>query len=428
MVNASPDPSGQPKQASNSFQESNDITPEHAPPCLPAEPSPHHLFEQALLSNFIESFSQSGSKLTQPDSWTRYLLSWISSSKTLRSSIRATTLAFYAQVSKQKALCHEAGQYYACALHGQRIYMSQWLAGFNRPAIAAQEIPTDQDICTSLMLMYYELINPAATGSWLAHLRGTAQLLVLRGPQNCQVGAVHLIFRSVRLLLAQTSIRTQEQSCFASSDWCEIPFAHSKKTALDVILDVIHKIVGLLQRYKSGEEYKNEDPRSILGLLENLTESLTNSERMYLRELHESYSTQTIASNCLAFQSIEFERLNDEIWLGGGDFCSAIPAVMFHSIQIMINDLKLKLQMAAENHVVVESEAVIRASDLLDFADTLFQRDLQSRLNDGSCMQLVFPLEMVRRHSLSEKQKTRAMAYLHRLGWKDEEDEEEPWI
>ncbi|KAJ6078765.1 hypothetical protein N7467_008518 [Penicillium canescens] len=145
---------------------------------------------------------------------------------------------------------------------------------------------------------------------------------------------------------------------------------------------------------------------------------------MYLRELHESYSTQTIASNCLAFQSIEVERLNDEIWLGGGDFCSAIPAVMFHSIQIMINDLKLKLQIAAEDHAAVESEAVIRASDLLDFADTLFQRDLQSRLNDGSRMQLVFPLETVRRHSLYEKQKARAMAYLHRLGWKDEE----PWI
>lgn len=122
-----------------------------------------------------------------------------------------------------------------------------------------------------------------------------------------------------------------------------MPFAHSKKTALDVLLDVIHKIIGLIQRYKSDDEYKNEDPRSILGLLENLTDKLTNSERMYLRELHESYSTQTIASNCLAFQLIEVERLNNEIWLGGGDFCSAIPAVMFNSIQIIVNDLKLKL-------------------------------------------------------------------------------------
>ncbi|CRL28913.1 unnamed protein product [Penicillium camemberti] len=68
-------------KASNSFQGSNDITPERAPSCLPAKTSPQHMFEQALWSNFIESFSQSGSKLTQPDSWTRYLLSWISSLK-----------------------------------------------------------------------------------------------------------------------------------------------------------------------------------------------------------------------------------------------------------------------------------------------------------------------------------------------------------
>lgn len=94
----------------------------------------------------------------------------------------------------------------------------------------------------------------------------------------------------------------------------------------------------------------------------------------------------------------------------------------------MLNDLKLKLklQMAAEDHAAVESDAVIRASVLLDFADTLLQRDLQGRLNDDSCMQLVFPLEMVRRDSPYEKQKTRAMAYFHRLGWREEE--EEPWI
>ncbi|KAJ5956022.1 hypothetical protein N7501_010301 [Penicillium viridicatum] len=87
---------------------------------------------------------------------------------------------------------------------------------------------------------------------------------------------------------------------------------------------------------------------------------------------------------------------------------------------ILINDLKVKVKLrtAAEHHAAVKSDAVLSASVLLDFADTLFQRDLQSRLNDDSCMQLVFPLEMVWRDSPYEKQKTRAMAYLHRLGGK----------
>ncbi|KAJ5963071.1 hypothetical protein N7481_013376 [Penicillium waksmanii] len=44
-------------------------------------------------------------------------------------------------------------------------YVSRWLAGFTQPANAAQAIPTEQDIPTSLMLMYHEFTNPATTGS-----------------------------------------------------------------------------------------------------------------------------------------------------------------------------------------------------------------------------------------------------------------------
>lgn len=61
MVNAGPSSSGngsgQSGQASISFHENNDITAERACvlPCVPDQPSPQHLFEQALLSTFIES-------------------------------------------------------------------------------------------------------------------------------------------------------------------------------------------------------------------------------------------------------------------------------------------------------------------------------------------------------------------------------------
>lgn len=66
---------------------------------FPAEPSYQPLFEQILVSAFVASFSLSSSVRVSHGSWTRYLSSWISSSKTLGWSIRATTLLFYAQKS-----------------------------------------------------------------------------------------------------------------------------------------------------------------------------------------------------------------------------------------------------------------------------------------------------------------------------------------
>ncbi|KAJ5963070.1 hypothetical protein N7481_013375 [Penicillium waksmanii] len=71
-----------------------------------------------------------------------------------------------------------------------------------------------------------------------------------------------------------------------------------------------------------------------LGLLENITEILTNSERIYLCRLLKTYSAQRVASICLAFQLIEVKWLDDGIRLDGGEFCSAIFAVMFYSNQI----------------------------------------------------------------------------------------------
>ncbi|KAI9038460.1 Zn(II)2Cys6 transcription factor [Aspergillus affinis] len=391
--------------------------PDHAPlQRIPVEPSCQPLYEQALVSTFIASFSISDSHSVQPDSWTQYLSTWASSPKALGWSIRATTLAFYAQVSQETAIYQEASRCYAHALRGQSVSVNQCLEGFGGQITVPSKVPTEEDIYASLMLMYYELISPASIGSWITHLRGTAQLLLLRGPQNCQTGAIHLVFRSVRLLLAQASITIQEQSCFASPTWCDMPFALSKKTALDILLDAMHEVIELLRLGQIERCGDKERLHPLISRLESLAQTVTKSESVYLHEFHASYSTQTIASNCLAFQLIEVERLDDGMWLGGGDFRSAIPAVMFHTIRILMDHLRR--QTTDEDYFAEESTT--RCSVLLQFAHGLFQRDLLGKLNEGSCMQLVFPLEVVRRYSLCETQKVQARIYLDRLGWKEE--------
>lgn len=173
--------------------------------CIPLEPSQRSLFENAIVSFFISSFSVlSNSGQTHRQSWTQYLTSWISSS-TAAWSVRAATLEFYGQQTKQEALCREAERYYAHALQVQqariREYTQKPEGDLNKP----HEAPTEEDVSASLMLMYYELLRPTFTGSWMTHLRGTVELLVLRGAQNCQQGLGHLVFRSLRLLMVSIS-------------------------------------------------------------------------------------------------------------------------------------------------------------------------------------------------------------------------------
>ncbi|KAE8366829.1 hypothetical protein BDV27DRAFT_124842 [Aspergillus caelatus] len=212
------------------------------------------------------------------------------------------------------------------------------------------------------MLMYYELLNPAVTSSWVAHLQGTAELLLLRGPQNCQTGASHLLFRSIRLLMAHASLRTQNTSCFASPEWSDVPFARSKKTAIDTLLDAIHK-ASILLRQHDIEKYGDsvvEPQETLLSQSQKFADDVIYSEELYAKETPEISPTKRI------------ENMDDRVWLCGGDFCSTMPSVMHHATCVISH--RLQLLRVHKDRVVDESRT--RCSSILEFAYGLFQRNL----------------------------------------------------
>jgi len=114
----------------------------------------------------------------------------------LYSSIRATTLAFFAQLTDNIAMKREADRWYSMALRDERIHV-QYL--FHRQ-------PAPEDIYAPLMLIYYELIRPTATRGWMKHLIGAMKLLELRGSENCQTSVSHLFFNALRLFTVFHSI------------------------------------------------------------------------------------------------------------------------------------------------------------------------------------------------------------------------------
>lgn len=163
------------------------------------EPSDAPLFEHSIISTFIESFAVAPGQ-ANPQSWTQYLSSWISS-PTAAWSIRATTLLFYGQKMNNEVFCREADKCYARALHIQQSCVRRHSQRSQDTLETTRKAPSEQDICASLLLMYYEFLKPTVIGSWMAHMRGTAGLLILSGPEKCQQGSYHLMFRSLRLLM-----------------------------------------------------------------------------------------------------------------------------------------------------------------------------------------------------------------------------------
>lgn len=181
MVHACPDPTARPASSMGS----------HRPVSLSTQqPSDGPLYEQFLISTFVVYLAKPGVGALERTSWMGYLPMLASSSGMLNASIRATTLAFFAHLTDNNAMKLEAARWYAMALQNERAYVQHLL---RRP-------PDPEDICAPLMLMYYELIRPTATGGWTKHLIGASRLMELAGPEKYQTGAPHMLFKALRLL------------------------------------------------------------------------------------------------------------------------------------------------------------------------------------------------------------------------------------
>lgn len=169
-----------------------------------------------------------------------------------------------------------------------------------------------------------------------------------------------------------------------------------------MLIDIIYDISNL-ETVVSDEE----EAGRILPYLDTLLDAVTNCERLYAQE------SQMDSWHSFPFPFSQRESAEDELWLSGGDFCSTTLPAVFHAVRIMIYHLIVRRK--PNTDLLVES--ITRSASLLAFAEALFTRNLHDRLNTGSCVQLVFPLEMVSWYSPCSHQRQKAGDVLNRLGW-----------
>ncbi|KIM98237.1 hypothetical protein OIDMADRAFT_31062 [Oidiodendron maius Zn] len=294
------------------------------------QPSNGSVYEQFLISTFVAYLAKPRTGNLEPESWMRYLPTFASSSRIMTCAIRATTLAFFAQLIGNVAMKVEANQWYATALHEEQAHVQQLL--YHRP--------TPEDICAPLLLMYYELIHPTTTGGWMKHLVGASKLVELIGPENCQTGLCHSLFRALRLLMACLSISSGKISHFASAQWCTIPFTQNPKQPSDNLIDLLFsasKYLSIFDPQLGGytAQHLVDQEDSLILLINKLTE--VESQYRLQMEMPLDYHMQCQATDA---EKVASPQIN-LIVIGSDDFCSVVPFSIIPASWVILSHLSI---------------------------------------------------------------------------------------
>ncbi|KAL7906488.1 hypothetical protein GGI35DRAFT_458241 [Trichoderma velutinum] len=373
------------------------------------QPSVAPAFDQLFLSTFIDSFAKPSAGSDPHQSWMNHLHEFlITGDAPIRHSIRAAATAYHGRVAQNAAAQRAAEHCYIAALRSQRSRLTPYL-----DCSTSQYIPDDQEVFTSMMLLYFELISPSSTASWLKHLHGVTSLLQLRGAESCQAGGLHLLFRSLRLLEAFSSFRHRRPSAFASEEWRTIPFAISGKSDTDRIIDIILVVPNLL---KTGG--LDNDPflhiQSAVSVEELSTELGVYKER-YIQSLLLAHEANRRMDECPDDDEAD-DCVECTTWIdGGGDFCTAMPEGLFYSARILVEHVAFGENMrSCEERLIAEQQ--IYASLLFRIAEVA-KAEGEAQLNAGACVQIAFCLEIVESFGLSSTCREQARLHLQQLGW-----------
>jgi len=116
------------------------------------------------------------------------------SSLTMKYSARATSMAFYGLLNGEIAIQTESRRSYTKALETRRKDLCR---NVNVQQYASQS--SEEALCATIMMCYFEIVNKTTPLAWMQHLDAAAAMLEMIGPEGCQSGFTHQLFRTVRL-------------------------------------------------------------------------------------------------------------------------------------------------------------------------------------------------------------------------------------
>lgn len=102
-------------------------------------------------------------------------------------------MAWYGALTDTTAIRTQSCKVYTAALTCQRNEV------YGKLQPSRHQIPTDEAICTSIMMAYFEMVTRINHRGWEQHVAAAMTMLELRGPALCTDKFIFQIFRTVRI-------------------------------------------------------------------------------------------------------------------------------------------------------------------------------------------------------------------------------------
>ncbi|KAL2423871.1 hypothetical protein ABEF95_008888 [Exophiala dermatitidis] len=195
-----------------------------------------------------------------PMNWAEVIQRVSNQDKSLEGAFSALSISRVGQGNKDVRLVHESAKIYGKALKE----LQEALFDPNR-------MFSNQILMACMLLQLYEVLEGPAfnSRSWMAHARGAARLIQLRGPERHQDWDAHHPFLASRIPTVYASMLQRKSTYLATKEWLTVPWAkQGHRTYFDVMVDLATIVPGILERFDHLRERGADGHEELIQLLQ----------------------------------------------------------------------------------------------------------------------------------------------------------------
>ncbi|KAF2713421.1 hypothetical protein K504DRAFT_450120 [Pleomassaria siparia CBS 279.74] len=394
------------------------------------QPSQAHNLDVAFVSHFVQ-LNKGVRPYTPEIPWITHLPTFHTSATrtALKLSIRATAMAFYANIHGNPAIMVDSYRWYTMSLNAQRLSLSK---------MNSKSIPDDEEVLVPIVLGLYEVYAGTTPTNVFQHLTAATKIIEMRGPQNCSSGVAFTLFKAMRVSDAHKSMIFNIPSIFSTPQWMTVPFIIQSRNAHQYLADILLMIpgcIGLLGMGGSMNSFFSRPipPHADLGPIRKRTTELMREVSKWAEE---SPHLTSVSHMPLVVTYDMAKQINGAVVMSSGsnlptvvlpETFVALTAATYHAVRLILILLQIKIFPGATKspstpfgpHTPPQSpvsssmsEAVESAKIVLDIA--LFLENTHPVGFDF--MRSIFPLVVVAILGPGDEEKATAVAMMERWG------------
>ncbi|EXJ91994.1 hypothetical protein A1O3_00544 [Capronia epimyces CBS 606.96] len=200
-----------------------------------------------------------------PMNWAEIIQDVSDQDRSLEEAFSALSISRVGQGNKDVRLVHESTKLYGKALKELQDAL-----------FTPKRMYSNHVLMACMFLGLYDILEGPAFNSrgWIAHARGAARLIQLRGPERHQEWDAHHPFLASRIPTIYASMLQRKATYLATEEWLTIPWAtQAHRTYVDRLVDLATMIPGILETFdllRNSEAAIQDDLLRLLGKCKDL--------------------------------------------------------------------------------------------------------------------------------------------------------------